>query len=92
MSHSTKLPGGPMCGRPSSGMKAWRSSVNRVIRHKVRQQLHVGDYNTPFPVPNEIATMWDAPCDGKVFYLPTRTERRRVQKEDPNFYRSLTSK
>ena len=92
MSDSSRLPGGTVCGVGRGTMQAWKRSITRRIRRSVRQQLHVGDFDTPFVLPNEIATMWDSPSDGKMLYGYSRLELLELHEENPQKFYKLIAK
>jgi len=65
MANSTKLPGTTNCCVGRGETIAWKKSVRRSLRRKNRQLVHSEDYDALL-LPNEVATLWDAPGDGKV--------------------------
>ena len=70
MSHSTRLPVSTYCCVGRGTMSEWKTSVNRRIRRKVNQQIAAGDFDSAFPTPNNISTMWESPGDGKRIIFP----------------------
>jgi hypothetical protein len=52
-------------------MKPWRSSVNRRLRHRCKQLINAcTDFdNLVMPLPNDVATLWDSPRDGKMHWM-----------------------
>ena len=61
-------------GNASGSEKKDKQLCNRKIRHKVRQQIEEGDFETPMPLPNEVYNEWGMAKDGKSYWKDA-TER-----------------
>jgi hypothetical protein len=86
MANSTKLPGTFNCCVGRGETTAWKKSVRRSLRRRNRQLVHTEDFDALL-LPNDIATLWDAPGDGKKFITGVELEAM-----DPAEVRRYTSK
>lgn len=60
--------------------KPFKETVNRKLRHKIRQLMHVFSIDPEvaeaksLPIVDEVENAYNAPKDGKSFYGPVRPE------------------